>query len=70
VCVQLGFDICQEIRVELDDEHWYKHVEKLVETSHDGKVTMQRNQKVQTDRTIRNNKPQIIIRENETGACM
>jgi hypothetical protein len=28
------------------------------------------NQQVQTDRTIPNNKPEIIIRDNEKGACM
>ena len=28
------------------------------------------NQKVQTDRTIPNNKPDIIIRDNEKGTCM
>jgi len=27
------------------------------------------NQQVQTDRTIRNNKPDIIIRDNEKGTC-
>jgi len=28
------------------------------------------NQKIQTDRTILNNKPDIIIRDNEKGTCM
>ena len=28
------------------------------------------NQKVQTDRTIPNNKPDIIIRDNENGICI
>ena len=28
------------------------------------------NQQVQTDRTIPNNKPDIIIRDNEVGTCM
>ena len=28
------------------------------------------NQQVQTDRTIPNNKPEIIIRDNEAGTCM
>jgi len=28
------------------------------------------NQKVQTDRTIPNNKPDLIIRDNEIGTCM
>jgi hypothetical protein len=35
-----------------------------------GKVTILWNQKVQTDRTIPNNKPDIIIRDNEKGTCM
>jgi len=28
------------------------------------------NQQIQTDRTILNNKPDIIIRDNEKGTCM
>jgi hypothetical protein len=28
------------------------------------------NQQVETDRTIPNNKPDIIIRDNEKGICM
>ena len=28
------------------------------------------NQQIQTDRTIHNNKPDIIIRDNEKGKCM
>jgi hypothetical protein len=38
---------------------------KSVETSQVGKVIILRNQQVQTDRTIPNNKPDIIIRDNE-----
>jgi len=34
------------------------------------KVTILWNQQVQTDRTIPNNKPDIIIRDNEKGTCM
>ena len=41
-----------------------------VETSQGGKVTILWNQQVQTDRTIPNNKPDIIIRDNEKGTCM
>jgi len=33
-------------------------------------VTILCNQQVQTDRTILNNKSDIIIRENEKGTCM
>jgi hypothetical protein len=54
----------------LDKKHWYEHVPKSVETSQGGKVTILRNQQVQTDRTIPNNKPHIIIRDNEKGTCM
>ena len=43
---------------------------KSVETSQGGKVTILWNQHVQTDRTIPNNKPDIIIRDNEKGTCM
>ena len=48
----------------------YEHVPKSVETIQGGKVTMLWNQQVQTDRTIRNNKPNIIIRDNGKGTCM
>ena len=43
---------------------------KSVETSQGCKVTILWNQKIQTDRTIPNNKPDIIIRDNENGTCM
>ena len=43
---------------------------KSVETSQGGKVTILWNQRIQTDRTIPNNKPDIIIRGNEKGTCM
>jgi len=45
-------------------------VPKSVETNQGGKVIILWNQQVQTDRTIPNNKPDIIIRDNEKGACM
>jgi len=43
---------------------------KSVGRSQGGKVTILWNQKIQTDRTIPNNKPDIIIRDNEKGTCM
>jgi len=70
VCAQLHFNICKETGVQLDKKHWYKHVPKSVETSQGGKVTILWNQQVQTNRTIPNNKPDIIIRDNEKGTCM
>ena len=54
----------------MDKKHWYEHVPKSVETSEGGKVTVLWNQQVQTDRTISNNKPDIIICDNEKGTYM
>jgi hypothetical protein len=45
-------------------------VPNSVETSRGGKVTILWNQQVQTDRTIGNNKPDIVRRDNEKGTCM
>ena len=41
-----------------------------VETIHEGKVNILWNQQVQTDRTIPNNKLDIIIRDDDNGACV
>jgi hypothetical protein len=70
VCAQRYFNICKEIAVKLDSELWCEHVPKSVETSQVAKVTTLWNQQVQTDRTISNNKPGIIILDNETGTCV
>ena len=70
VWAQLHFNICKETGVKLDKKHWYEHVPKSVETSQGDKVTILWNQLVQTDRTIPNNKTDIIIRDNERGTCM
>ena len=70
MCAQLHFNICRETGIQLDKTHWYEHVPKSVETSQRGKVTILWNQQVQTDRTIPNNKPDIIIRDNVKGTFM
>ena len=70
MCAQLHFNICKETGVQLVKKHWYEHVPKLVETSQEGKVTILWNQQIQTDRTIPNNKPDVIIRDNEKGTRM
>jgi len=44
-------------------------INKSIETNHGGKVTILWNQQAQTDRTIPNNKPDII-RDGEKGTCM
>lgn len=36
VCAQLHFNICKEVRVRLDSEHWNEHAPKSVEPSHEG----------------------------------
>ena len=51
-------------------KHWYEHVPKSVVINQGGKVTKLWNQQVQTDRTTPNNKPDIIIRDNEKGTRM
>ena len=57
-------------RGKIGQKHWYEHVPKSVETSQRGKVNILWNQQVQTDRTIPNNKPDIVIRDDENGTCM
>jgi len=42
----------------------------IIIPSQGGKVTILWNQQIQTNRTIPNNKPDIIIRDNEKGTCM
>ena len=70
VCAQLHFNICKETGEQLDKKHCYEHVPNSVETGQEGNVTILWNQQVQTDRTIPNNKPDIIIRDNEKRTCM
>jgi hypothetical protein len=70
MCAQLHFNICKETGVKLDKKHWYEHVPKSIETSQGGRVTILWNQQVQTDRTTPNNKPDIIIHDNEKSTCM
>jgi two-component SAPR family response regulator len=56
------------MRVKLDKET-YVIVPRSVQTSHEGKVIALCKQQVQTDRTIPNNKPDIIIHDNEMNTC-
>jgi hypothetical protein len=44
--------------------------QNLVETSHEGKVTVVWNQQVRTNKTIPNDKQDIIIRHNKKGTCI
>jgi hypothetical protein len=56
--------------VQLDKKHWYEHVPNSVVTNQGGKVSILWNQQEQTDRTVPNNKPDSIIRDNEKGTRM
>jgi hypothetical protein len=40
VCAELHFNICKEIGRKLDKKQLYDLVPKLVETGHEGKVTV------------------------------
>ena len=40
LCAELRFNIRKEMGVKLDNEQLHDHVPKLVETGHEGKVTM------------------------------
>ena len=51
-------------------KHWYEHVPNSVETMQEGKITILWNQQVHTDRTIHNNKPEIIIQDTEQRTYM
>jgi hypothetical protein len=67
VCAELHFNTCKEIEVQSDNEQRYDHVPKLVQTGHEGTVTTVWDQQVQTDTTIRDNKPNMLIRDYENG---
>ena len=70
VSAQLHFNICKVTGVQLDKKHWCEHVPKSVETSQGVKVTVLWIQQVQTDRTIPNNKPDILIHNNEKSTLI
>jgi hypothetical protein len=70
MCAQLHCNICKEIGLKLDNEHWYELVTKLVEIGRGCKITKLWYQRVQTDRTTRHNKPEIIIHYYENGTCL
>ena len=70
MCPQPHFNTCKETGIELEKEHWYEHVPKLVETSQEGKVIILLKPHAHTDRTIPNNKQNIMIHDSEKGTRM
>ena len=61
VSAQIHFKIRKEIEVQLDKKHWYENVPNSIVINRGGKVTVLWNQQVETDRTIPNNKPDIVV---------
>ena len=70
VWTQLHINICVETGIKLHNKHWYDHVPKLVETSHERKIAILWNEQLRTDRTVPNNKQDVIMRDNKQGTCM
>jgi hypothetical protein len=58
--------VCNQTGAQLDTEQQCEHVE----TNEEGKITLLWDVKVQTDGTIRYNKPDIVSRDNGKGTCM
>ena len=56
--------------LKLNSERWDEHAPKPVETSHESRFAILWNQQVQTDTTVPDNKPDIIICNNEKGTCV
>ena len=54
----------------VEKKQWYEHVPNSVETTEGGKITILCNQQVQRERTSRNKKPDITIRDTEQRTCM
>jgi hypothetical protein len=65
LCTQIHFNVRKKVLAKLDDEQWYEHIPKPVETSHEYKVPVLWNQQVKTDRTRHNNKPDIMYRGSD-----
>ena len=62
------WDVSTEIKVMIttsDKGHLYGHVPKSVQRRHESKVTILWNENVENDKSFPNNKPGIIIRDNE-----
>jgi hypothetical protein len=51
--------------VKSEIEHWYDQILKSAEANHEGNVAILWKQQVRTERTIPNNKPDIIICDNK-----
>lgn len=68
VARQLHYNICKEMGINILGK-WYQHTPKAVEVTPDDNCTVIWNQQVQTDRPIRENKPDIIVKP-KNGVCL
>ena len=62
VCTRLHYLICKALGTETTDK-WNTHMSKLVHE--EGDVTVLWNQAVHTDREVRANRPDVIIKKKE-----
>lgn len=63
VCKLLHYNICRSIGVPTDTDKWYQHEPKTVVCTDDNQYVMLWNQQIITDRTVRNNKPDIVLKD-------
>ena len=68
VAVQIHLDICKHYEIKVDAKSWYEHKPNRVTKNE--QVTKLQNSKIITDRHIPQNKPDIVIKEKETGMCL
>ena len=70
VCAQLHFNICKKTGVKLDKKKLVRTCAKISRNKSRIKGNSTVGSQIETDRTIPNNKPDVIIRDNEKGTCM
>jgi hypothetical protein len=67
VCTHLQYSICKTLGIETT-ENWYSHIPKPVCQHED--ITVLRNQGIQTDSEVLENRPNIIIKNMTDKICL
>ena len=70
MCAQIHYNICKEMGVRVKKNTGTNMYQTQWKQLKGGKITILWNQQVQTERTIPNSKPDIIIRDAEQRTCM
>jgi len=65
MCAKLHFNVCKEIGVQLDSEHWYDHYQIQSRQVMKIRLPYYGINKRQRTETFADNKPDIIIRDNK-----